>query len=305
MRILSRIGLVVMTAAAVVALPTLAGASPAGATANSVTFNDSTGETPNAPDITTIVVSNTDAGQITLDVNVPNRPGAAMPSDMILVLFADTDNNVNTGDPGFGGADYVIEIVRGEPQLYKWDGTDYTRRFGDPPSVTLSFAYAAGPIVRISANELGNTKRFNFFTLVETGVTFDPVTGEPDFTNAVADVAPGGGNLFPYTVIVAKPTLQVKKVSTTPRAPAAGKLFTLRMTATRSDTGATIRNGKVTCAGRAGRVVLKAKVAKVVGGAVTCTWLIPAKAKGKTFRGSAAVVFEGLKATRSLSARIK
>jgi hypothetical protein len=32
--------------------------------------------------------------------------------------------------------------------------------------------------------------------------------------------------------------------------------------------------------------------------------LIPAKAKGRTFRGSATVVFEGLSATRSISRKI-
>ena len=38
-------------------------------------------------------------------------------------------------------------------------------------------------------------------------------------------------------------------------------------------------------------------------GAVTCTWLIPAKAKGKRFRAKASVTFEGLKASRSYSGR--
>jgi hypothetical protein len=298
-----------MVAVGVVALPTVAGAlpqsaaSPAGVLANSQTYQDSTGETPNAPDITTLVVSNTDVGMMSFRINVPNRPTLAQ--DMIALLFVDTDANPATGGVDFGGSDYVIELFRGEAQLFKWDGTDFTRRFGDPPSVTLSFAYQGGLTLRISANELGNTKKFNFFTIVESGITFDPTTGDPDFTNAIGDVAPGGGNLYPYTVIVAKPTLQVKKTSSTPRAPTAGKLFTFRMTAARSDTGATLRNGRVTCVGRAGTTRLRARVARVVNGQVTCTWMIPAKAKGKTFRGSAAVVFEGLKATRSLSARIR
>lgn len=305
----SRIWLVVAVAVGVIALPTAAGAlpqsasAPAGALANSQTFNDSTGETPNAPDITTIVVSNTDVGLLSFKINVPNRP--TLGQDMIALLFVDSDANPATGGADFGGADYVIELFRGEAQLYKWDGTDFTRRFGDPPSVTMTFSYQGGVTFRISANELGNTKKLNFFTIIESGITFDPATGDPDFTNAIGDVAPGGGNLFPYTVIIAKPTLQVKKTSATPRTPAAGKEFTFRMTAARSDTGATLRNGRVTCVGRAGTTRLRAKVARVVNGQVTCTWLIPVKAKGKTFRGSAAVTFEGLRATRSLSARIR
>ena len=75
--------------------------------------------------------------------------------------------------------------------------------------------------------------------------------------------------------------------------------------AARSDTGAVIRNGRVTCRGRAGNARLRATTARVQGGQVTCTWLIPANARGRTFRGSATVVFEGLRASRSISARIR
>jgi hypothetical protein len=306
-RVPSRIGVVVLVAAGVIALPAAAGAltqAPAAASANTQTFTDSTGETPGAPDITTIVVSNTDAGMITFRVNVPNRP--QLGQDMLLDLFVNTDNNTTTGSQDIPGIDYVIELARGEINLYKWDGTNFTRRFGDPPAVTLRFTYNGGFTVSISAAELGNTKRFAFYLEVLSGIAVDPVTGDLDFTNAVGDAAPGGGaGFYPFTVITAKPTLQVKKVTATPRAPTAGKRFTLRMTAARSDTGATLRSGRVTCVGRVGRAPLRARVARVVAGAVTCTWVIPKNAKGKSFRGSAAVVFEGLKATRSLSARIR
>ncbi len=310
MRVPSRIGLVGMVAAGVVALPTAAGALPQGAAApaapakNSQTYEDSTGETPGAPDITRIVVSNTDAGMITFRINVPNRP--QLGQDMLLDLFVDTDFNVATGSPDIPGVDYVIELARGEVNLYKWDGSNFTRRFGDPPAVSLRYTYSGGFTVSISAAELGNTKRFRFYIEVIGGIVVDPVTGDLDFTNALGDAAPGGGaGFFPYTVILAKPTLLVRKVATTPKAPTAGKRFTMTATVARSDTGAVLRSGRVTCVGRAGTQALKAQVARVVNGAVTCTWLIPKKAKGKPFRGSAAVVFEGLRATRSFSARIR
>jgi hypothetical protein len=296
---------VLAVAALVVVLPAAAGALSQGASAaaaNSRTYNDSTGENPAAPDITTIVVSNTDAGMVSFKVNVPNR--AQLGQDMFAVLYVDTDANVQTGSPDDGGADYAIELFRGEVQLYKWDGTGFTRRFGDPPSITLSYGYQAGVTFRISASELGNTKRLNFYVIVVSGVTYDPTTGEPDFTNAVADVAPAG-NLFPYQVITAKPTLVVRRLFTSPKLPTAGKQFSLKVTAARSDTNAVIRNGRVTCVGRVGKAPLRARVARVVSGAVTCTWLIPKNAKGKRFRGTATVVFEGLRATRSFTARIR
>jgi hypothetical protein len=42
----------------------------------------------------------------------------------------------------------------------------------------------------------------------------------------------------------------------------------------------------------------------VTAGAATCTWNIPANAKRKRFRGTVTVVFEGLRATDSISRRI-
>ncbi len=309
MRFPIRTGLVLAVAPFVVALPTAAGALPGGTTtpafiaANSQNYQDSTGEDALAPDITTLTVSNDDAGIISFRVNVPNRP--ALGQDMLFELWVDSDNNGATGSPDVGGADYVMQLVRGEVSLYKWDGTDYTRRFGDPSAVTLNFSYQAGLTVRISAAELGNTKAFKFFVVAISGLVVDPVTGDLDGANSKADVAPGGGvGLFPYTVSIAKPTLVVRGLATTPATVKAGKTFTMRMTAARSDTGAVLQNGRVTCVGRAGTARLRAQLARVQGGAVVCTWLIPAKAKGKTFRGSVAVVFEGLRASRSISRRI-
>ena len=309
MRFPTRTGLVLAVAAFVVALPTAAGAlsggtaSPAFVAANSQNYQDSTGEDATAPDITTLVVSNDDAGIISFRVNVPNRP--ALGQDMLFELWVDSDNNGATGSPDVGGADYVLQLVRGEVSLYKWDGTDYTRRFGDPSAVTLNFSYQAGLTVRISAAELGNTKAFKFFVVAISGLVVDPVTGDLDGANSKADVAPGGGvGLYPYAVNIAKPTLVVRGVTTTPRAPKAGSTFTMRMTAARSDTGAVLQNGRVTCVGRAGTARLRAQLARVQGGAVVCTWPIPASAKGKTFKGSATVVFEGLRASRSISRKI-
>lgn len=298
--------LVLATALALVALPAVAGAAPAGTAApaaNSTTYQDSTGEDPEAPDITTIVVSNDDAGMISFRVNIPNRP--ALGQDMLIDLFVDTDNNQATGSPDLAGVDYVIELARGEASLFRWDGTDFTRRFGDPPAVTLSFAYQAGVTIRISAAELGNTKRLNFFVTVESGVVVDPETGDLDFTNSRGDVAPGGGaGLYPYEVKITPPTLVVRRLNTTPTRPRAGQPFTMRMTTARSDTGAVLQNGRVTCIARAGKARLRSQVARVQGGAATCTWLIPAGAKGKTFRGTVTVVFEGLKATRTITRTI-
>lgn len=302
--------MILAIAVALVALPAFAsGALPLGAAAptlaavNETTYQDSAGEDPEAPDVTSLVVSNTDTGFVTFRINVPNRP--TLGQDMLMDLFVDTDNNPATGSQDIPGIDYVIELARGEINLFKWDGTNFTRRFGDPSAVTLSYSYQAGVTARISTAELGSTTRFNFLVSMTSGIAIDPVTGGFDFTNARDDFAPDlGKGFFNFEVKITPPTLVVKRLTPSPKRPAAGRPFTLRLVAARSDTGAVVQNGRVTCVGRSGTTRLRAQTARVTGGAAVCTWLVPKLAKGKTFRGSVAVTFEGLTAKQSFSGRI-
>jgi hypothetical protein len=304
-RPLTRPWLVLAIAVAVVALPTAASgalSSPEAQAANTTTYTDSTGENAAAPDITTIVTSNTDAGLITFRINIPNRP--TLGQDMLIGIDVDTDNNASTGSED--GTDYAIEYFQGEAALFRWDGTNFTRRPGDPPFTSLITSYQGGLTLNISAAELGNTKAFKFGVIVIGGVAIDPTTNDLDFSNAVADFAPAiGAGLYAYEVKVTPPTLVVKSLRPTPARPAAGRPFTLRLVAARSDTGAVVQNGRVTCVGRLGKARLKAQVQRVQGGAATCTWNIPPTAKGKTFRGSVTVSFEGLKAAQSYTGKVR
>ncbi len=306
MRLLTRrLGFVLAIAVAVIALPAAASgafSSPAATAANETTYQDSTGENPAAPDITTLVVSNTDAGIVSFRINIPNR--ASFSADMLVAIEVDTDNNMSTGSPE--GTDYAIEVFQGEAALFRWDGSNFTRRPGDPPFTSLLFSYQGGMTIRMSTAELGNTKAFKFAAFVFSGIAVDPVTGALDFTSAVADAAPAvGAGLYAYQVRLTPPTLVVRSLRPTPARPAAGKTFSLRLVAARSDTGAVVRNGRVTCVGRLGSARLRAQVQAVQGGAATCTWNIPATAKGKTFRGSVAIVFEGLRASQGYSSRVR
>jgi hypothetical protein len=301
-------GLVALLAIACVAVPAAAvGAqSPLGLTsplapaANSTTYQDSTGENPAAPDITTVVVSNNDAGVISFRINIPNRPTLA--ADVLVAVEVDSDNNSATGSPD--GTDYAIELFQGDVALFKWDGTNFTRRAGDPPATSLIFAYQGGATLTISSAELGNTKNLKFSAFVISGITVDPATGGLDFTNAVADSAPAvGAGLYSYEVRTAPTTLVVRSFTTAPRRPAAGKQFSLRLQVARSDTGAVVQGGRVTCVGRVGSARVRG-TGRFVGRMGVCSYVLPAKAKGKTFRGSITIVFEGLRSTRSFSGRI-
>jgi hypothetical protein len=296
-RPLTRPWLVLAIAVAVVAVPTIASGALSAPTANTQTYQDSVGEDPAAPDITTIVVSNDDAATISFRINTPNR--AQYSPDVAVIMFLDSDSNQSTGDPESFGADFVIQLIQGEILLFKWDGTDYSL---SATQASLSYTWSGGATIRINASDLNNTRRLSFDVLTISGLAFDQTTGALDCTNCKRDFAPTIG-FYQYEVKLTKPTLVVKRVTTTGR-PKAGKPFTMRMVAARSDTGATIQGGRVTCVGRAGTARLAAKVQRVVGGAATCTWNVPAGSKGKSFRGSVALTFEGLRAAESFSSRI-
>jgi len=296
-------GLVTVVAALFALAPAVAGGAPLRASANSVTFPDSTGEDPEAPDIASVTVSNTDAGVITFQISVTNKP--TYTPDLYFAVSVDTDNNPNTGDPALRGVDYVIELARGEVNLFRWDGTHFTRRFGDPPAVTLVYSYQNGPRISINASELGNTKKLNFFVTSSAGATINPDTGDLDFSTAHNDAAPDfGKGLWAYEVKIAPAKLLLKSFSTTPLKPIAGKLFSVRLSVARSDTGALLSSGEVTCLARVAGSPLVARSHKFVGKQATCAWVIPRTAKGKVIRGSISVVFEGRKITKSFLATI-
>ncbi len=305
MRPLTRPGQALAIALAVVAVPFLASGAlatpnaPKAPAANSTTYQDSSGEDPAAPDITTITVSNDDAATITFKISIPNR--VQYSSDVAVVMFLDSDANQATGDPESLGADYIIQLIQGEVLLFKWDGSDYTL---SSTQASLNSSWASGATIKINASDLGNTRKLNFDVTAVSGIVFDPTTGAIDCSACKRDFAPTIG-FYTYQLLVTKPTLVVRSLKPTPARPVAGRSFTLRLVAARSDTGAVVQNGRATCIGRVGSVRLKASVQRVQGGAATCTWNIPASAKGKTFRGSVAVVFEGLKASQGYTGKVR
>jgi hypothetical protein len=278
--------------------------TPTRTAANSQTYKDATGEDKSAPDITSITVSNTDAGLISFHIRIPNR--RTLGGDMFMELWIDSDQNTRTGSPNFAGVDYVIQLVQGELNLYHWDGTNFTRRLGDPSAVTLDYTYRSGATIRISAAELGNTRGFRFLADAASGIVIDQDTGAFEDANAHVDVAPGGGGgLYEYDVKMRPPRLIVQKVTATPSTPSAGGSLSLKLSLVRSDSHASIRNGEVTCSGRTGATRLQPTAAHFVGKEAVCTWQIPGGSKGKPFSGSIAVVFEGIRVVRGLTARIR
>jgi hypothetical protein len=266
------------------------------AQAGSKTFQDSTGERADSPDITSIVVSNTNAGELTFKINGPPR----LTDDMEVDLWFDSDNKPATGEPDTG-LDYVIQLFAGDATLFRWDGTNFSRRANDPPQSTLTFTQQM--TIRINASELGNTKEFGFLADVITGLQI--VNGEIDDSNAKFDVAPDPGHgFYTYKMNTAALKLVAKGFKLTPGRPAAGRTFTAALTVSRNDTGAILKGGTVLCTATVGGARITARVRKFVGTQARCAWQIPGSARGKPIRGSITVVFEGRRISRSFSATV-
>ena len=287
------LGLVVI---ALVALPAIASGSAARATSNAKTYQDSTGEDPSAPDITSIGVSNDDAGAITFQINIANRP--TFTSDMLLDLFIDTDKNASTGAADIFGADYVIELQPGRAGLFQWNGSDFIG------GASQSFSYGpGGATIRVNSFDLGRTKGFNFVAFVASGLVVDS-SGNVSFANARRDVAPDPGRgTYAYEVL-SKVTLTAGAFTITPTRVHAGRPFSAGLAVTESDTNAGVDGGTVTCSARIAGATVPVKARRIVEGIAVCVWSIPQNARGKSIRGSIGLTVRGAQTTRAFAAKI-
>jgi hypothetical protein len=294
-----KVGLVLLLAGSAVALPTSALAKRSAARANSQTYTDSTGEDPAAPDITSIVVSNDDAGLITFKINISNRP--TLTADMTMLMFLDTDKQATTGDATSFGADYSIELDPGSVGLFKWNGTDYVAA---PSQASVTYSYdSTGATIRASAADLGGTKAFNFVTIAASGITLD-AAGNPDFSQVHVDAAPDAGHgTFSYEVVT-KLTLSVQAFTTSPKPAKAGKRFIAGLAATESDTNGPVQAGTVACSATLGGKRLAATAHVIANGIAACAWSLPRTAKGKTLRGSVSLTVRGTTVVRNFSVKV-
>jgi hypothetical protein len=226
--------LIVTALALLAALPAAALGDSSRRAANSTTFPDSTGEDANGPDMTSVIVSNDDAGNITFQINVSNRP--TLTEDMFFLIDLDTDQNSTTGGPDVlldtQGNDYVIQLIPGSVDLFQWNGTDYV---GASAQSSLTFTYAAtGPTIRVSASDLGKTKGLKFAVLAVSGLTFN-TQGEPDFTNVHADAVPDFRHGVHTYQVFTKLVLSVTSYTTAPKPAKAGRAFSASFAATEAN----------------------------------------------------------------------
>jgi hypothetical protein len=295
----ARLLLLLVLGVAVAAMPAVAFGDSARHLKNSTTYPDSTGEDAAAPDITSVVVSNDDAGMITFQVNISNRP--ALTADMYFLVFLDTDKNQSTGAGDFLGADYAIQLVPGAADLFQWNGTTFVRAASQ---ASLTFSYTAtGPVIRVSAADLGKTKTFNFGVIAASGSTVD-AAGNVDTSQEHRDLAPDSGHGFNGYQVLTKLVLTVTAFTVAPKPAKAGRTFSASMAANQNDTAGPVQSGTVTCSALVAGKRLVPVTHAVRNGVAVCIWRIPVTAKGLVVRGFVTLHVRNASTTRGFSARV-
>src|SRR5215208_315618 len=100
------------------------------------------------------------------------------------------------------------------------------------------------------------------------------------------------------------PRLALTGFVTVPKHSKAGKPFTARVAVVRSDTGAKVTSGTVSCTAKVARARLRVRSAGFRRGLVTCSWRIPRASAKSVLHGSVGLAYRGLKIHRSFTQRI-
>ena len=94
------------------------------------------------------------------------------------------------------------------------------------------------------------------------------------------------------------------RFATTPKVAVAGKRLTASATI-RSSTGGRISSARVTCAAKAGSTRLRVLARHFRASAATCTWRVPAGARGKRLTGTVKVQSGAAVVTKRFSKKIQ
>ncbi len=137
----------------------LLGVAQAGATP--VVFQDPAGDAGQAPDLTSVVVDNDAAGNISFQVSIANA--AILNEDSFFYFEFNTDRNRSTGSPNHLGADYAW-IVRGSDytvSFFRWNGSSWQE--------TSSSTFQGQQIgvqtfkLQVNRSDWGNPAAFDFY----------------------------------------------------------------------------------------------------------------------------------------------
>ena len=281
------------------------------AASGSETFTDAAADSAEAPDVTSVTVSNDDQGLITFHVTVANR-SALGPDDVVAVLIGTDDPNPYAGrrDDGINFV-LVLDGTQG-PALLEWNGSELAEVSPAPGSLIGSFSAGVATLAVRQEDlapgfpDLSVPIQLDFVVL---GIAFsgNDVVAQDDAPEA---------DFWHYRL--SEPVRVIVTNFAAGKTVKAGKTLVVLMGAAHGDTGAPVTRGKVTCRARLGSKALRGRGAfvnltvKSPAGAgsvksrnAACSWKVPKGAKGKTIRGTITLTESGVTNARSFTTRVR
>jgi hypothetical protein len=296
---------VVLSTAWVVAISVPASAAPATASAPVVfPATDTSPDTPGAPDIGNVTISDNPQGLITIQVSFVGDSG--QPTSDNYGVYIDSDQNPTTGDIGGAGTDYLIEYdgTSNSLGLYKWDGKS---RYAPAQSKSLSGRFIVDSQYFVfAASELGITDGFNFDVIAAVGS--DPGS------SSQADLVPESLPPLHYSMQHRASTAIVLTIADwATDIPHAGKLFRTALLVRRSDTGALLGQGSVRCTlSLRGRPVTllgnRFSQLRLPGGentAAVCLWRIPTSTAAAALTATETVTLGSSSVSKTFVVRVR
>jgi hypothetical protein len=276
------------------ALDRPAGIARAVANTNPATFTDTSNDGGTAPDIRTVVVSNDAAGKYTFRINVGQL---TLPSNVLILVLMDTDQNATTGNAGF---DYVFacDESNGSFALLQWNGSSLVAA----PATTFSVTDdSTGLTASFNKSDIGNSSAMNFAVAsVEGG----------QITAGHTDFGPDSG-VWNYAQGAAAPLALTASSARAPRTVKHGKSFIVVMLAARSDTGEYVNDEtggatacKATVAGKPVKLLAAGFVESASPELAACQFRAPKNAKRKVIRGSITVTLQDASVKKTFSVRV-
>lgn len=265
----------------------LIGAAPVDAGGS---FQDATGDSGTAPDITAVEVSNDSNGQIAIVVRLANVTGALPPDNEIWI-------QIDTDPAGY--FEYSFFIDSDSWSFEKFDGTV----FSSTPHPTASAQIIDhGVKVSVNKSDLGNIADFEFAVYGLRWAAGQQVhSGETAISEDDAPVR--GASLWRYELeqpAQPKTALKIESVTSTaiPSTPKSGKLFKVLVPSVTLESQQTVRPTSFSCNARLGSVsstVTKpGPTSRLAGsGQGRCAWLIPTTARRKTLFVAITAVYQG------------
>ena len=271
------------------ALATLVLVATSGATADS-SYTDPAGDGKGGPDVTAVAITNDAAGVVTMKITATGL------SNTGLVVFMDTDLNGKVADTA-GKA--VMLAIPGTgvvvPMAFGFDASENLTPITLPVSMRAT-ATATDVTLVFAKTDLGVDQGFGFW--------IGGVTPSDD----LGDEAPDDG-LWVYVITTPPPPAApaaVKPVIGAPTATAAiaGKQMTVTFPVKRSDNGAPLLKGTMTCDPSVSGKALAHRESFAAGKA-KLVFTVPKAAKGKLLKVKVTISSSGLAATKIATFKVR